>query len=48
MRNFWEPRLQYTLAAIGIIGGVASTGYSIYKGIKAGQEEKKATAEGKP
>lgn len=42
MRNCWQPRLQYTLGAISAIGGVASLGYSIYKGVKADHEEKAA------
>jgi hypothetical protein len=46
MLNDFTPRLQYTLAAIGVIGGVASLGYSVYKDVKAGQENKAATAEG--
>jgi hypothetical protein len=44
MFNFFLPRLQYSVAAIGV--GVAGLGYSIYKGERAHSEEKKAESEG--
>lgn len=42
MRNDFTPRLQYTLAAVGVIGGAVSLGYSVYKGVKASSDEKSA------
>lgn len=42
MRNVWTPQLQYTLGAVGVIGGAASLLYSGYKAVKAGNDEKSA------
>lgn len=45
--SFEHPlRLQYTLAAVGVIGSVASLGYSVYKDVKSEKQDKQAAAEG--
>ena len=44
MRTDFTPRLEYTIAAIGV--GAVSLGYGVYKDIKAGSADKKAAAEG--
>jgi len=46
MRTDFTPRLQYTLAVVGIAGGVASLGFSAAKYFGSKHQDKMAQAEG--